>query len=175
MTRPTISSQRPLAFVLATLAGVCLHFVFHLCPNVVTAIFAPVCESLWEHVKLIYWPYLAAMLAVTRGAQRRARGSWLLTLLLLIVALEAVSYVFHIVLFRDSLIFDIALYLVLMAAGFWLPGRLETRVSGRLPTPVLAVLTLLLGCLLVLFTFLPPDRILFVDLSGINTWYTIPY
>ena len=27
---------------------------------------------------------------------------------------------------------------------------------------------------LTLFTFLPPDYILFADLSGVNTWYTIP-
>ena len=38
---------------------------------------------------------------------------------------------------------------------------------------VLAVLAL--GAALVLFTFLPPDCPLFLDLSGVNTWSTIPY
>lgn len=174
MTQPTISKRLFIAFVLATLAGVCLHFVFHLCPNPLTALFSPVCESLWEHVKLIYWPYLAAMFIVTRGAGRGARGGWLLTLLILIVALEAVGYVYHIVLFQDSMIFDIALYVVLMAVGFWLPGRLSAFAFQRPLSNVLTVLTVLLGCVLILFTFLPPDHILFIDLSGVNTWYTIP-
>ena len=31
-----------------------------------------------------------------------------------------------------------------------------------------------LAGLLVLFTFLPPDHILFLDLSGARTWATIP-
>ena len=84
----------------------------------------------------------------------------------------AVGYVYHIVLGGDTMIFDIGLYVVLMALGFWLPGRLKS--AGGRSTPVF-FLTVLLGVAIILFTFLPPDRILFADLSGVNTWYTIPY
>ena len=50
------------AFVVTTLAGACLHFLYVLLPNPVTALLAPVNESLWEHLKIFFWPYLAAAL-----------------------------------------------------------------------------------------------------------------
>ena len=56
---PRLSKNTLIAFVAATLAGACLHFVYALAPNFVTAVFSPVNESLWEHVKIIFWPVLA--------------------------------------------------------------------------------------------------------------------
>jgi hypothetical protein len=171
MKKHLISKGLVVAFLLTTLAGTGLHFLYDLLPCPLTALFAPVNESIWEHLKLVYWPYLAAMGIVTRRAGRGSRGSWLCTLLVLSVALLAVGYVYHISLGGDSVVFDIGLYVVLMALGFWLPGRLS-GVSGR-SAPLLA-LVVLLGAGIVLFTFLPPDRLLFADLSRVNTWYRIP-
>ncbi len=171
MSKFSISGRLLLAFVVTTLAGTCLHFLFDLLPNPVTALFSPVNESIWEHLKLIYWPYLAAMLIVTGKAGRGSRGCWFFTLLLISVAMLAVGYVYHISLGGDSVAFDIGLYVILMALGFWLPEHL--KVSNGRSSPVF-FLAVLLGAVIVLFTFLPPDYILFADLSGVNTWYTIP-
>ncbi|MCD7927834.1 MAG: DUF6512 family protein, partial [Oscillospiraceae bacterium] len=123
-----------------------------------TALFSPINESIWEHVKLIYWPYLAAMLWVTGRQGRGCRGGWLFSLLIISIAMLAVGYVYHISLGGDRLMFDIGLYIVLLAAGFWLPGRLEGASAHRAG---LVILTLGLGGAIVLFTFLPPDHILF--------------
>ena len=38
----------------------------------------------------------------------------------------------------------------------------------------LALLTALLGAALIVFTFFPPDNILFFDLSGVWSWVTLP-
>ena len=175
MCKPTVSKALVLTFVVATVVGACLHFLFDFFPNGLTALLSPVNESLWEHLKLIYWPYLAAMFLLTRKAKGGCRGGWLLSLLLISVAMLVVGYVFHIVLEQDSMAFDIGLYVVLMALGFWLPGRLSEHACKPPLRSALPFLTVVLGCMLVLFTFLPPDHILFADLSAVNTWYTIPY
>lgn len=47
-------------FVCAVLAGVGLHFLYARFPCTLSALLSPVCESLWEHIKILYWPYLAA-------------------------------------------------------------------------------------------------------------------
>ena len=39
---------------LSILAGSALHFLYDLWPNPLTAVFAPVNESVWEHLKLLY-------------------------------------------------------------------------------------------------------------------------
>ncbi len=172
MSKPSVSGRLLFAFVVTTLAGTCLHFLYDLLPNVLTALFSPTNESIWEHLKLIFWPYLAAMILVTGKAGKGSRGTWMFSLLVISVAMLAAGYVYHISLGRDSVTFDIGLYVVLMAIGFWLPGKLKDS-AGR-SAPVL-FFTVLLGFCIVLFTFLPPDNILFADLSGVHTWYTIPY
>ena len=172
MAAPKFSKRLFVAFVLTTLAGVCLHFLYDILPSFVTALFSPVQESIWEHLKLIYWPYLAAMLIVTGKAGRGNRGSWLFSLLVISVAMLVIGYVYHISLGGSSTAFDITLYVVLMAVGFFLPARLKDTAGRSAPVFFLVVL---LGVAIVLFTFLPPDHILFSDLSEVHTWYTIPY
>ncbi len=172
MAKPVFSKRIVLAFIAATLAGICLHFLYRCLPNPVTALVSPVNESIWEHLKLIYWPYLVAMELVTGKAGRGVRGSWMFSLLVVSVAMLAAGYVYHISLGGDSVAVDVGIYVVLMALAFWLPGRLKG--SGGHSAPVF-FLTVLLGVALVLFTFLPPGFLLFADLSGVRTWETIPY
>ena len=46
-----------LVFTLAVLGGAALHFLYNVWPNPLTAVLAPVNESVWEHLKLLYWPF----------------------------------------------------------------------------------------------------------------------
>ncbi len=172
MSKVTVSRRVLLAFVLTTLAGACLHFLYDLFPNAVTAIISPVNESIWEHLKLIYWPYLTAMLLVTGKAGKEHRGSWLFSLFVICIAMLAAGYLYHISFEGDRVAFDIGLYVVLMSIGFWLPSQLKES-TGR--SSAVFFLIVLLGVAIVLFTFLPPDHILFADLSSVHTWYSIPF
>ena len=170
MSKHSISKVLLIAFVVTTLAGACLHFLYDFLPSPVTALIAPVNESIWEHLKLVYWPYLAAMWIVTRKAEKGSRGGWLLTLLIISVAMLAAGYVYYILLGRNARAFGLSLYVILMALGFWLPGRLGAFGKNK----IVPFLVILLGAMILLFTFLPPDNILFADLTTVHTWYTIP-
>lgn len=119
------------AFVVTTLAGACLHFLYVLLPNPVTALLAPVNESLWEHLKIFFWPYLAAALLLTRGGERGCRAPWMLSALLLCVVMLCAGYFYHIILGGERLAVDLGLYVLLMAAGFLLPGVFAVWASGR--------------------------------------------
>lgn len=170
---PRLSKNTLIAFVAATLAGACLHFVYALAPNFVTAVFSPVNESLWEHVKIIFWPFLATALLLTRRGEKGCRGPWLLSLLMICAVMLGVGYVYHVKAMGESLVFDVVLYVLLMAAGFLLAVMLD-RPAVRKRTDLLTLMVLALGVGLVLFAFLPPDNMLFTDLSGVNTWARIP-
>ena len=61
--------------LLSILAGSALHFLYDLWPNPLTAVFAPVNESVWEHLKLLYWPFLAAAFVLTKD-EADGRKSW---------------------------------------------------------------------------------------------------
>ena len=171
-----VSKKLLTAFVAATLCGACLHFVYAMLPDPVTALFSPINESLWEHVKILFWPYLAAALLLTRGGEKGCRTPWFLSAIILSAAMLVFGWVYHIAMGGESLAVDVGAYVLLMAAGFLLlPGALRKVGENGLLRDVLGLAVIVLAAALVLFTFLPPDNILFVDLSGVNTWATIPY
>lgn len=164
-----------IAFVLAVLGGTLLHFAYDFFPNAVTAVFAPVSESIWEHLKLIYWPYLIAFFFLARKEPKSFPAAWLFSLLLISALLLGAGYVYHILCGGEALFFDIALYVLLMATGFFLPRLLgKVSWSGWL-TAFLWIAVIALGFVLLVFTWYPPRGLLFVDLSAVRTWLTIPY
>lgn len=157
-------------FVITGLAGAGLHFLYDLSPNVLFAVLAPVNESIWEHSKLIVWPMLAAGLIYTRK-NREERGSWYLGLLTGWALLLLFGWTVNIRMGIVSMPVDIAAYFVILALGFatalWVGASKRCRGVLLLAVGILAVL-------LVVFTFLPPDTILFADLSLADALYTLP-
>lgn len=171
---PKLSKKTLAVFAAATVGGACLHFVYALLPNPVTALISPVNESLWEHLKILFWPFLAGAFFLSRGRGKESRGPWLLALLIVCAAMLAVGYVYHVTLSGGSLFFDVALYVLLMGGGFLLAVLLD--VPGiRAKSDLLLLLAAALCAAIAIFTFLPPDSVLFADLSRTNTWSTIPY
>ena len=168
LTRPVL-----LAFAAATLLGACLHFVYALIPCPATALLSPVNESIWEHVKLLYWPGLIASLLLARREPAGTLGLRCLFLLLGTAVMLLAGYAYHILLGGDALGFDITLYVAVMALALLGP-LFPPPAHWAARTPLLVLLVIALGVALALFTFLPPALTLFADLSGANTWATLP-
>ena len=167
-------SKRQLLFtaLLAILLGSGLHFLYSRWPNGATALFSPVCESLWEHIKIMFWPYLAAALWLTRGRPDGIRP-WCLTLVVICALMLLLGFGYHILLEGRAMWVDILLYVLLMALGFWLPTRFSGPFNGPLwLIPLL--LTALLAIAIPVFTLWPPHLTLFTDLSAANAWRSLP-
>ena len=147
-----------LAFAAAVVAGSCLHFVYDLFPCPVTALFAPVSESLWEHAKLLYWPTLISGLLLKDRLGARA-----FSLLAAAGLMLGAGWLWHGVLGGESLLFDVVLYVACMGLFFLLPALLRGpfwQDSRKLWAALAAVLL----ALVILFTWLPPEAALFREL-----------
>ena len=152
-----------LAAVVATVAGAALHFLYDAWPNPLTALVSPVNESVWEHLKLLFWPMLAAGFWLSRGAKDRGAlwsgvfAAELLMPLFLLGAYYSLGSGFGVM----SLALDIALYAAAMGFGFlaayWISKskKLE-NAAGWLLLPVI-----LYGACLILFTFAAPPLAVF--------------
>ena len=116
-------------FVCAVLAGVGLHFLYARFPCTLSALLSPVRESLWEHIKILYWPYLAASAFLAWGRPTGMRP-WLLSLVILCPLMLVLGLLLHAALALHALWLDIALYLGLMAFGFWFPVRFSGPFRG---------------------------------------------
>lgn len=159
-------------FAAALVLGVLLHFLHDWLPGPVTALISPVRESLWEHLKILFIPLLLAGLFL--GGAREA-APWLAANLLVCAATLLISWVYHVALGEEALIFDLVLYAAMMLAGFLLPRVLWPLSGWPGVGAACAILTVLLAVLLTVFTWTPPDSVLFADLSGgIRTFLRIP-
>lgn len=163
-----------LSYLIAAGAGVLLHFLYSWFPNPVLALISPARESVWEHVKLLYFPLLGTALVLGRGSAS-ARTPWLLSIPVVCLAMVGAGYLYHIPMRGESLWVDLALYFLLLGVGFLLPRTLWPLCEWPGTEKAAAVLTGLLGAAIVLFTFFPPAGALFSDLtSTVRTFLTIP-
>ena len=169
---PRLNRTQLIAFAAATAAGTCLHFLYTCFPCVATALAAPVRESLWEHVKLLYWPALIAGLLLHRR-DPGLLGQRAFALLAAAAGMLIIGYLYHIGLQGDELLVDILLYTAMMALAILLPPFLRQRCWQEF-RELLVLLVLALGVATLLFTFLPPAGLLFADLSAAPTWITLP-
>ena len=99
--------QLILTCIAAILAGCVLHFLYQWLPNAVTALFSPVNESLWEHVKLVFWPFLGAALILNRDRPGGMRP-WLLVLPGLCALMLILGWVYHVTLGGETMWVDLA-------------------------------------------------------------------
>ena len=153
-----------LAFVIAVLAGTGLHFLYDVCPAPLVGLFAPVNESVWEHLKLLYWPFLAAAFVLTKD-EADGRKSWCGLLAGLLGAPLLLLGAYYTLLSGFALYglpLDLILYALAMAGGFALAWHLQ---RARLPAWLCGMLVIaagIYGAALALFSFAPPELPIFL-------------
>ena len=115
-----------LAFLLTALAGSALHFAYDLCPSPLVGLFCPVSESVWEHLKLLYAPFLVCGFVLNRkAADTQAAWSGTLAALLAMPAfLLGVYYTLESGFSFTAGWLNITLYVLTLALGFRLSAKL---------------------------------------------------
>ena len=153
-----------IAFVLTAAAGTAMHFVYPLCPSPLVGLFAPVNESVWEHLKLLFWPFLAASFALTRRSEvpMAAWSGFLSAQIGMPLFLTGSYYLLRAGFALESPVLDIGLYLLALGGGFAFAGRVWR--GGRIAylAGVLVIAVGLYGAALILFTLAPPELPIFL-------------
>lgn len=161
-----------LTFFAALALGVLLHFLYGWHSGSLTALLSPVRESLWEHLKVLFLPLLLSGLLL---GGLRGLTPWLFSLLTVCSLMLLLGWFYNVTLEGSAEYVNLVLYVLLMLLGFLLPRAVWflTRWPGI--GAACAMLTVLLAALIVVFTFAPPNGLLFADLSGgVRTWTTLP-
>lgn len=142
----------------AILAGAGLHFLWQALPNPLFALISPVNESVWEHLKLFFWPVLAAAFVMTRGSAdgQRAWSGWLLAELAMPLFCAGGFYLLSCGFGVEALWVDLTLYMLTLAAGFRLAYRKAVCGDAAWAAGVLVIAVGLYGAALILFTLAPP-------------------
>ena len=151
-------------FLLTAGVGTGLHFLYDLLPSPVTAIFSPVNESVWEHLKLLYWPMLLAGVLLSGNApdKKKLWSGVLGAILAMPVWLTGVFYLLKGGFGVEETWIDLALYYLTLAAGFGFVKKIEGRNLPKWAFPALAACVAAYGVLLMYFTTFPPELPIFI-------------
>lgn len=150
-------------FLLTAGIGTGLHFLYDLLPIAPVAIFAPVNESVWEHIKLLFWPMLLAGVFLARRSDDK-RKTWsgvLGAVLAMPVWLNGIFYLLKGGFGVESLGMDLALYYLTLLAGFAFVRKIEKRELPKWAFGALLACVFVFGLLIVYFTTFPPELPIF--------------
>jgi hypothetical protein len=169
MTTPSVTMMRlELAgIVFIVFLGSFLHFTFELSGNnPVVALFSAVNESVWEHLKLAFWPavmYIIIELVYIRSPPSSffpAKAISILSMPTLIVIMYYLSKLFV----EESLVIDIFIFVLAVVIGQALSIKLmSTEAFPRTLTLSAWALVFVLAFAFMYFTFYPPHVSPFQD------------
>ena len=158
-------------FVLVT--GTLSHFLYDwLGNNTIVGLFTPVNESVWEHMKLLFFPMLLYSIFIIfkfRKTYPCIISSLCFGILTGTLLIPVFFYGYISVLGEDIFILDIGSFILSIIIAFWLSYKLS--IACKLdPFPVLlcCLVVILFFCFL-LFTYHPPKALIFEDPTASQT------
>lgn len=155
--------------IFTSIAGTLLHFAYEFSGyNPLAGMFTPVNESVWEHMKLVFFPAFLYCMAgwpffyKSRPAFFRSCLSGILTGTL---SVAVIFYAYSGIIGNHYLILDILTFLSSVLITFSLSYQLTVQNITVMPTPFLVFLIVALMVCFFIFTYAPPDIALFIDSS----------
>ncbi len=160
--------QSLLGFIFVSIIGSLSHFVFKWSGySIIAALFCPVNESIWEHLKLIFFPYL--IWAIAQSYLMKSIKKILMSKCIAAVAgmLTIVTFYYtYTGIFGKSIEFlNILSFFIGVAVAFAIDYVLinQNKLSSNLCTTIAAAAFIIIGILFITFTFMPPLIPLFKD------------
>lgn len=156
-------------FVFCCVLGTLSHFFFDWSgQNVIVGIFCPVNESVWEHLKLIYTPYLIWTIAeffILKDKKANLFLSKLLGVISGMLTILFIHYTYTGATGNESMTADIISFFAGVAAAFIISYTIikNTKYRGTASEIISLLMLIAIGGVFILFTFLPPLIPLFED------------
>lgn len=156
----------PVLFIMGSL----MHFLYELSGrNVIVALFSPVNESVWEHLKMVVLPIILwwSLYYIVKGEKNKIdKNKWFTSALIsLLIALISIPFMFYFYTGAfgiESVAIDVIILFLSIAFGQLLALFYYSNKGGiNYIIPVLIMIFII--CIFMYFTFNPPHLPLFMD------------
>lgn len=156
-----------IGFIAVLITGSLSHFVYEWTGNnPVAGLFTPVNESVWEHMKLLFFPMLIFSLFLIFRFRREypcIPSSFFFGILVGTWLIPAFYYAYIFLLGKDIFLLDMGTFILSVLVAFLLSYRLTLSCRLKPFTLLLAGLTCILFACFILFTYHPPSCKIFQD------------
>lgn len=156
-------------FFINSALAVVFHFLYEWLPYPLTAAIAPVNESIWEHIKIIFFPYLLwcileFMICKPQNVQAFIYSK-AYSLVLLPIMLVIFNYTYSGIIGRNIIFIDISNTFIYLLIAFMVSYKsYEKRWRKFAGAAEIAALFFITA--LIVFTFAPPHIPLFFDFAA---------
>ena len=166
--RKSILVYELIGMVFIIVLGSVLHFTFEWFGNQpIVGVFSAVNESVWEHLKLAFWPALLFMLVEYVLLKKTANNfafAKTIGVYLMVIIIPVAFYSYTAITGKSIFVIDISTFVVAVIIGQLSSYKLliYKKLSENL-NRVFLIALVLLGLAFVLFTFYPPQLPIFRD------------
>ena len=164
----SISYWQVAGFLFTSILGTFLHFLFDLSgQHVIAAIFSAVNESIWEHMKLIYYPMLLFALIEFRFWGKTHKQFWCVKLMGILLGLTLIPVLYYTYTGISGVSVDwlnITIFFLSAGVAFWVENKLLQRENSCcVPSRASFILICMIGVVFTLLTFFTPKIPFFKD------------
>ena len=166
-------------FVFTAIFGTLLHFLFDWTGGaIVAALFSAINESIWEHMKLIFYPMLIFSVVQYKRIGSEFPNFWCVKLLgitLALILIPVIYYTYTGIFGTNVDLINITIFFLVAAFIYWLEYQL---ITAGLPCfdhkRWIGVILIAYVVMFSVFTFSPPEIPLFQDPTDGSYGYNIP-
>lgn len=156
-----------IGIIFVTAAGSLAHFLYDWSDNNdIVGLFTPVNESVWEHMKLLFFPmllYTLLMIFKFKDSYPCITSALCFGLSLGTLLIPVFFYAYTAVLGKNALILDIGTFILSIVIAFWLSYKLTISCKLEPYAMLLCCFVCILFIAFMLFTYHPPDTKIFED------------
>jgi hypothetical protein len=163
--KKSIAYWQTAGFIFTAMVGTLLHFLYDWTGGkIAAALFSALNESIWEHLKLLFYPMVIFTIIEYFFWGKEVSNFWCVKVagsLLGLVLIPVLYYTYTGALGIEADWFNITIFFLVAGAVFWLETKLFQKkfCRGGIWWPVLA----LLAVAFIVLTFVPPRIPLFRD------------
>lgn len=166
--KKTISYWQMGGFIFTAAVGTLLHFLFDWTGgNVVVALFSAVNESIWEHLKLLFYPMVAVAAIEYFFWGRNIDSFWCIKLIGILTGLVLIPMVYYSytgILGVKADWFNITIFFLTAVAVYWAEAKLFQRgYTCHIRSKLAVALICLISIAFTILTFVPPHIPFFQD------------
>lgn len=166
-------------FIFTSILGVVLHFLFDWTnQNIIVSSFAAVNESIFEHMKLLFFPMFLFSLVQSRFIGKEYSDFWCVKLLGIVLGVLLIPVLYYTINGIFGLTPDwvnIAIFFISALASYYVETKLFMKKSINCKSPVTALVILcLIALLFMIWTFKTPQIPFFKDpITGTFGYYKL--
>jgi len=165
--KPNVLTIEIVGIVFIILLGSLLHFTFEFSGNnIVVGSFSAVNESVWEHLKLPFWPaafwMLISMFLIRKSVNNFFTAKTIGTYVM-VMFIPAVFYSYTTLTGESNLVVDIGSFILAVVLGQLLSIKIYKYKLNKLYEIAAIVAIIILAVMFVVFTFYPPQLEIFRD------------